>query len=192
MVKRQLASALRCVAVVTVAAALAMGGLALPAIAQNPLEKIDTAAKWVPADVAFYSSMLRAGEQIEIIRKSRAWAEVMAMPSVKQALAAAKDQIENGDHAAQLQAVLKNPETRKALAFLGDMFANEAIVFGDDGWSDFIELFQRINNVGTVSPMLQAVGEPGHQGRQAVGGLYMSTLADNVNLIRIPNLVIGF
>jgi hypothetical protein len=190
MAKRQVVIALRCVTAACVAAVFALGLSAQNAGAQDSLAKIDAAVKWVPADVAFYSSMIRNGEQIQAIAKSRAWAEVMAMPSVKQALAELKNQIENGQYASQLQAAMKNPETRKALAFLGDMFANEVIVFGDDGWADLLELFQRVQQANTVAAMLQASHGPG--GGQGPAGMFLSTVADNIKLVRIPNLVFGF
>jgi hypothetical protein len=201
MSRRQVASAWRCVTVLSVAAVLALGAAATPATAQVASEtvaseKLNAAATWVPADVAFYSSMLRCGEQIQAVAKSRAWAELMAMPSVKQAIAAAKEQTENGQYAGQIQAAMKNPETHKGLAFLGDMFANEVTVFGDDGWTDMIDLFQRVQNANTVATVLQASKGPGGDregsGHEGSAGMVLNTVAENIKLVRIPNLVLGF
>ena len=45
--------------------------------------KLDTSVKLIPADAAFYSSMLRIGEQFQAIKHSNAWAKISEMPFVR-------------------------------------------------------------------------------------------------------------
>ena len=97
----------------------AAGWSALPAATAAELDKLDTSLKLIPADAAFYSSMLRTREQFDALANSNAWAKIKAMPSVQTALAAYQMQSAMpGSGPAQLKAALENPETRKIVDFV--------------------------------------------------------------------------
>ena len=49
---------------------------AITAARAGDLEKLDTSLKLIPADAAFYSSMLRNREQIEMFLQSKAFAKL--------------------------------------------------------------------------------------------------------------------
>ena len=59
----------------------------MPARAADPFEKLDTAARFVPADAAFFQSMMRNREQFEALTQSNTWEKLKAMPFVQMGLA---------------------------------------------------------------------------------------------------------
>ena len=60
------------------------------------LDKLDTSLKLIPADAAFYSSMLRNREQIDAFLHSNAWEKLKSMPSVQMGLAMFNAQAQQG------------------------------------------------------------------------------------------------
>ena len=56
------------------------------------LDKLDASLKEMPADASFYVALLRNREQVDIVRKSRAWAKIKDMPAFKLAWQAAQDE----------------------------------------------------------------------------------------------------
>ena len=161
----------------------------VPTHAAGPLDKLGTSLSFVPEDAAFYSAMLRNGEQIEAIRKSRAWAALMALPVVQDGLKRFRTEMESGRHAAQVKAVWENPEVQKALKLLGDMVSHEVFVYGDQGMVDLIELVQRVSNSVRFG---QILGQIKGEGPVQPGGLLATALADNVELLKVPNVIVGF
>ena len=79
------------------AAVAAVGVLAARPAAAADLAKLDTSLKLIPADAAFYSSMLRNREQFEAIKNSNAWAKIMEMPVVQMGLFLYNAQVETPD-----------------------------------------------------------------------------------------------
>jgi hypothetical protein len=153
------------------------------------LDKLGTSLSFVPEDAAFYSAMLRNGEQIEAIRKSRAWAALMALPAVQDGLKRFRTEMESGRHAAQVKAVWENPEVQKGLKLLGDMLSHEVFVYGDQGMVDLLELVQRVSNSVRFG---QIVGRIKGEGPVRPEGLLATALADNVELLKVPNVIVGF
>ena len=143
-------------------ALMAAGWLAAPAAVAGELDKLDTSLKLIPADAAFYSSMMRTREQFDALANSNAWAKIKAMPSVQMALAAYQMQSAMpGGRAAQVKAALENPETRKVVDFVTDMASNEMFVYGGDDFVDFLELFQDVVGAMRYGPaVLEATGRP--------------------------------
>jgi len=176
------------------ALALAAGCLvwASPLMAAGPLEKLGTSLGWVPDNAAFYSSMLRNGEQVKAIGKSRAWAAVKALPAVQEGLKQLEAEMGSG-HAAQFKAILENPEVRKALDLLADMFSNEVFLYADPAMIDFLEVLQISLGAGRYGPAFAQMG--GMRRRDAErqrGMMVLSALAENPDLIKVPNLLVGF
>jgi hypothetical protein len=153
------------------------------------LDKLGTSLNFVPADAAFYSAMLRNGEQIEAIAKSRAWAALMALPAVQDGLKRFSDEMESGRHAPQVKAVWGNPEVQNALKLLGDMFSHEVFVYGDQGTVDLIELVQRVSNSVRFG---QILGQVKGEGPARSEGLLANAMADNIELLKVPNVIVGF
>jgi hypothetical protein len=162
-----------------------------PATAADPLDKLGTSLNWIPDDAAFYSSSLRNGEQIQAIAKSRAWAAVMAMPAVQEGLKQLGAATQSGEYAEQFKAFRENPEVQKALKLLADMFSHETFVYGDQSTVDLIDLVQRLMSTMRYG---QLVSQMTGEGAEAMnpGLLVLSGLAQNIELLKVPNVIIGF
>ncbi|MDD4269756.1 MAG: hypothetical protein GXY25_00055 [Pirellulaceae bacterium] len=160
-------------------------------------EKLEqTSIRLIPEDAAFYGAMLRNGEQIKIIAESNAWAKLKNLPAVQMGLGAIEQQLASGDNpqAAQLKAMLENPQVKELLGLLGDMFSNDVFVYADPRVAPVVELLQGISNSISYGPLyFQASGQADAMSpneMQAKAALY--TLAENLDKIQIPTTVLGF
>ena len=175
-------------------ALVAAGWLAVPAAAQG-LDKLDTSLKLVPEDAAFYSSMLRNREQFEAVRDSNVWAKVQEMPIVQMALSMYDMQLGYPNSGpAKLEAALENPETRKIIDLAVDMVSDEIFLYGDQSFADALQLLQALNSAQSFGPLLaQATGQAGGGNpNELQARMVMSALVEHIDLIGVPNLVIGF
>ena len=180
---------------VAAAALLAVGWSVAPAATATELDKLDTALKLVPEDAAFYSSMMRNREQFDILRKSNAWTKVEQMPVVQMGLMMYQMQLDvPGSGPAKLNAALEHPEVRKVIDMVTDMVSHDIFMYGDDSWIDFLQLAQNVAGAMRYGPMMmQVTGQaetfnPNHIQAQ----IAISALADNVDLIGMPNFIVGF
>ena len=114
--------------------------------AADDLAKLDTSLKLIPADAAFYSSMLRNREQFEAIKNSKAWAKIVELPVVQFGLAMYNMQVQSPDSIpAQMHAALEDSENRDTVDLLNEMVSDEVFVYGDKHVVDFVRLFQIVN-----------------------------------------------
>src|SRR5207244_13572269 len=100
--------------------------------------------------------MLRAGEQIDIIAKSKPWAKVLSMPSVKMIRQMAEAQMKNppDPRAAQLLQLLQQPENQQLIALLNDMISHEVFCCGGENITGFIELLTVVNISLQLDPLI--------------------------------------
>jgi hypothetical protein len=173
------------------AVVIAMLVLAAPVRAELPA----AAFKQLPADTAFYSSMLRNREQIDIILKSKAWAKLMNMPIAKFAKEQIDKQLANPDpQFAMFVNMLKLPENQELLQVLADAYSDEIFVYGSSGWVDFIDLFMEVASAVRFGPALSQLN-PENRGKnpaELMARVALQVLARNEKLIRVPDLIIGF
>lgn len=174
---------------------LALTGSGIATAPAASLEELDVSLKWIPADAAFYSTMLRNQEQIEIIGQSKAWAKLMAMPVVQEGLKKFEEAASDPENpAAKVQAGLDNPAVQDLLAFLGDMFGRDVFVYGGNNFIDFVDLMQKLNGAqryGQLAGQLKlAQGETDANKAQARVMLHL--LATHADQIHIPDLIAGF
>jgi hypothetical protein len=95
----------------------------------------------LPADTAFFTSMLRNREQLELVAKSKAWAELMNLPAAKFARQMIEEKLKNPDpQIAMVLEQLKQPENKELIELLGDAVSDEIFIYGGSGWVDFTEL----------------------------------------------------
>ncbi len=160
-----------------------------PTRAAGPLDKLGTSLNFIPEDAAFYSATLRNGEQIEAVCKSRAWAALKALPAAQDGLKRFRTEIESGQYAPQVKAAWENAEVQSALKLLGDMFSQEVFVYGDQGVVDLIELVGRVSSSVRYGQML---GQVKGEGPSRPEGLLAAALADNIELLKVPNVILGF
>jgi hypothetical protein len=175
-------------------------GLALSAAAQQPvqaesLDKLNTSLKWIPADAAFYSSMLRNREQVELAAKSKAWAKLKTMPSVQWLLSAADAQLNQpGGQLAPLRQMLDMPENRQLLDLLADMMSDEVFVYGDKDYVSCTALLMRVASTmryGSIEAELRK--KDGQQNQDEIQArLLLNVLSENLDDIKVPVTVVGF
>jgi hypothetical protein len=163
-------------------------------VAAGPLDKLDTSLRFVPDDAAIYTANLRGREQIEIIGKSQAWATLKTLPVVQEALKAFHAGMESNDNAKQAKAFWENPETQAAVKLLGEMFSDETFFYTDTSSIDCFELCQAINTSNQMAQL--AALESGDlrklQNDKQQAGRMFQTLADHVDLLKVPVAVFGF
>jgi hypothetical protein len=180
---------------VVLAAALAAGGLIPQSAKAAELDKLDAALKLIPADAAFYTSILRNREKFDAIRGSNAWAKLVAMPIVQRGLAFYQMQAATpGSRVAMLDSAMKNPETRKIVDLLRDMVADEVFLYGDTNFVDFMKLAQDVAGEVRYGPaVLELTGQSkGRTPTQLQVAAVISALARHADLIDVPNLLAGF
>lgn len=180
---------------------LVVGGMLGAAPAAKPtqageLKELDISLKWIPADAAFYSVMLRNQEQIEIIRNSKAFARLLDMPVVKEAFKKFDESAADDPDgpAAKFQEGINNPMVQNVLGLLGDMFSRDVFVYGDPSVVDFLDLMQKLNSVQQSG---QVIGQIANKSddlteEQFQARVMLHLLAGNLEQIRIPQVVAGF
>jgi hypothetical protein len=167
----------------------------VPAARAADLDKLDCSVKFVPADAAFYSAMLRNGEQIEAIAKSKAWAKIKALPLVQMLMTKVKEEWEdpNGKMAGLAQ-FYAQPENQELVEMLLDMFSNEMFCYAGENYIGVSGVIAQAMGAMQYGPaMAQLSGEEvaGDSTKVQVRMLLRS-LTENAQQLKIPDLVIGF
>jgi len=173
------------------AAAALTAGLARAADSASPAGSL----KWVPADAAFYSSMLRAGDQIDIIARSKAWAKIQSMPSVQMVHEMIKAQLKNpkDPKLGQFLQLYHQPENQQLVAMLKDMVSHEVFCYGGNNTTGFLELVTVVNTSQQLGSLMAAVQRArGPEMSKVQLHAVLRGLADHLDLIKIPDMVIGF
>ncbi|MEE9603922.1 MAG: hypothetical protein V3V75_11490 [Thermoguttaceae bacterium] len=180
------------ITLITVMAGTLLAGR--PAVA-GELKDLNTSLRQMPADAAFYCSMMRNREQIEAITNSRAWAKLMDMPAVKQAWAIYQIQAVNSDSVpGQIETALNDPQVQELLDTLADMCSEEMFLYGGKDFVGSINLLQEIMGAVRYGPiMLQATGQKGDLGDDEIMQmLLMATLSEDIDLLKMPEMIMGF
>lgn len=165
---------------------------ALPLRAAGPA---DTALGKVPADAEHFSSMLRMGEMVEIIGKSRAWNQIWNEPSVQGLwqMSKARYAEKDGDWA-MIKEFLDNPANKDIPALLGDALSHEIFLYSGAGTGDTLALFQELIGGARYGPFFQQlVGiDQGNDLVRARARIVLTSLSEQPERIDIPDLVLGF
>ena len=127
-----------CSGLLAVVAFLLATSALVPARAAQPVASLDV----VPADAAFYSSMLRNREQYDAIVNSKAFAKIMELPYVKLGLQTLQAQASGPGSPLGM---LNDPDVKKSLAFLADIFSDEVFVYGGADFNQTVELLQGVS-----------------------------------------------
>jgi hypothetical protein len=173
---------------------LAATTLATPVRAAD-LDKLDCSLKWIPADAAFYSTMLRNREQFDAIRQSRAWAQLQALPVVQMAWQHVQAELNKaGSPVAQFQKFAQQPENRQLLELLGDMVSHEIFIYGDESVAGFTDLAGRISGATRFGPLFMQFSAAGRgkSANELQAIAILQVLKENLELIKVPNVVLGF
>ena len=167
----------------------------MPARAADPFEKLDTAARFVPADAAFFQSMMRNREQFEALTQSNTWEKLKAMPFVQMGLAVYNIQALDPESVpGQINAALRDPEQAKLFQLVTEMASDEVFIYGDENVVGSIALMQQISSAMRYGPaVLQLSGgmeDVNEDQLQAM--LLLAVLAENADQIAVPEFVMGF
>jgi len=163
--------------------------------AAERLRSLDTSLNLIPEDAAFYSSTLHGRQQIEAIAHSRAWAKLQKMPAVQMARTMMELQLAMpGSKAAEAKKYLKSPLAQRFLGLLADMFSNDVFVYADADAVDSLQLMQEVAAaVRYGPPLLQISGQAeGINPNQLKSMLTIAALAENVDRLKAPGIVVGF
>jgi hypothetical protein len=175
-------------------AMLAVACLGQPVSAQD-LTKLDTSLQLIPANAAFYSSSLRGREQVELVANSRAWAKLKEMPVIQMGLAMYQIQASSPESVpGQIRAAMKNPEVKKLIALAKDMASHEVFFYGDETTVDAVALLQNVMGAMRYGPaLMQLSGEAkGMSENEMQARMMLAVLSENIDLLRVPDMVVGF
>jgi hypothetical protein len=202
--------------------ALALGGpllhRAAPAAEAVPLAATGVAI--VPADAAFFSATLRAREQYDLLVGSRAWQSLMDLPGVRRGLESLEEQrTMPGSPLALVDTLMQLPENEQALALLRDMVATDTFVYGEPSCIAFLRLMTKLQQSmraaaiaapggaairleidgdtrvappARVRPVALQVAEADLSAEELQARLVLGTLAENIDLLVVPDVVWGF
>lgn len=177
-----------------VAAILLATGLPAAAVA----DVADTGLSMIPADAAFVSSSLRIREQYDAIVSSNAFASVRKLPAVKKFFDSLDEQrAQPGSPLSIVDTFLQLPENQEALDLLTDMVATDTFVYGEPSWIKVVTLLKKVQRAQQAANVLSlAEGGGGMIDTDLVNemsaAVVLETIADNKDLIVIPDLVWGF
>jgi hypothetical protein len=171
------------------------GGVLSTASAQaGDLKKLDISLKWIPDDAAYYSVMLRNQEQIEILRNSKAFAKLIDMPVVQEALRRFDEAAEDPETpAGKFKDGMNNPVVQDVLGLLGDMFSRDVFVYGDKSVVDVLTLMQKLNNAQRSTQVFGQLTKSADVNQQELQArVIIHLLASNPELLRVPEVIAGF
>ena len=161
---------------------------AMPVGAQTVRET--SALKFVPADVAFYSSALRNRETYGKFLRSRAFAKLSSLPLVQSGIQAAKSQVDANGDLVELRRFLGNPQNLELFAMLREAIGDEVFAFGNEGFAAWVAALNQFNN---AMQMTRLDGLQNGEGASEITSAKMLELIDkNPGILKVPSAVIGF
>ncbi|MBI1904486.1 MAG: hypothetical protein HYS13_25600 [Planctomycetia bacterium] len=184
------------------ASALAIA-LLLPVLApawsaaqEDPLEKTSLAV--VPEDAGFCSVLLEPRALCQKIAGSRAGKTLLAQPAVidlRNEIERTWEGLERDDDPPPLR-WLKQPENEPLRALLVDMASHEVFCYGEAGWADLYDLYQRSNNVQNftmLSFLMRGRLFPPPSAEQELFKAYADLMLGHRDVLtKPPALVVGF
>ena len=161
--------------------------LSVPGVLQSADAPIRSGLDLVPADAAFFSSWSRQGEQFELVRNSRAFAQLMEIPRAREILGPlvfGEFDLDNPNHVTMKQ-WLSQPFVQAGL----DAISHEVFVYGDTNFTAFVNDCREIA-WGKEEDRLAALvdGKSGDRAESAADAAILGRLAG----LDPPGLVVGF
>jgi len=154
------------------------------------LEEAVRSLNLAPADAAFYQVMLRNRDRIERFRASKAYAELKALPIVQLGVEKLK---EEGGPWEQVQGFFQAPDNKELLELLTDMASDEVFMYGNADFMKLLELMMTLNMANRMAPLLALVeGEGFDGGNDYQQQVILETVVENLDLLVVPDTVIGF
>jgi hypothetical protein len=192
-----------------------------PASAAPPAGLAGGGVATVPADAAFLFSSLRLREQYDALVRSNAFAAIRELPAVKRAFDSWEEQREMpGSPVSMFLTFLELPENEQAVELLTDMVSTDTFVYGDPSCVAFVKLIRKLSQAQQAAAAVEeGLDEPEmeeddievrHGGARIVpvrrqveldldvpgvagqAEAMLDILADNLDLLVVPDLVWGF
>ena len=148
--------------------------------------------KWIPADAAAYSVLLRNREQIEIILKSKAWAKLTSLPFAKlakQKIAEVWDKEDN-----KIREWYSQPGSKDIVDFLLELASDEVFIYSAKNSADFVNLLQALgsaNQMATLAALIKD-GPNAKQSPEDMARMLLTVLDAQGDKLKFPDCVIGF
>jgi hypothetical protein len=168
----------------------------------------------VPHDAAFLSSSLRLRQQYDMLVGSNAYKAIMNLPAVKRALDSYAEQRSTpGSPFSTFESFLELPDNKAAAELLADMVATDTFVYGEPSCVSFWKLVRTVmeaqQRAGLAAGREDMVVEEMPDDDAADDDLKieafaadvdtrrgarvaLETLADNLDLLVVPDVVWGF
>jgi hypothetical protein len=168
----------------------------------------------VPHDAAFLSSSLRLRQQYDMLVGSNAYKAIMNLPAVKRALDSYDEQRSTpGSPFSTVESFLELPDNKAAAELLADMVATDTFVYGEPSCVSFWKLVRTVmeaqQRAGLAAGREDMVVEEMPDDDAADDDLKieafaadvdtrrgarvaLETLADNLDLLVVPDVVWGF
>lgn len=195
-----------CLGAVAISMAMAAEGDAPPA------KPADLGVTIVPRDAAFLSSSLRLREQYDLVVTSNAFAAIKSLPVVARALDSIDEQRTTpGSPFSTFDTFMQLPENERAVELLADMVSTDTFVYGEPSCISFWQLLRKLTaaqqraGIGAagagINLQKDGVIEDADEDAIEVAGeldggttarLMLQTLADNLDLVVVPDVVWGF
>lgn len=177
-------------------AAVLLSAVVLPVPVRAEDKKPDSSLGLIPADAAFYSTMLRNREQVEAVSNSKTWARITKLPYYQLGMTLLKQQYEQNENFAPIRQWIAQEENRDLIELLTEAVSTEIFCYGAGNWVDFVDLFQQMYYSSSFAPLTQLIRDPQLKDQKAMqyaqARELLRVLARNPNKIRTPDLVVGF
>jgi hypothetical protein len=151
---------------------------------------LDCSIKHVPADVLFYDSSLRMGEQIDLFLKSKAYAQLRSLPAAKFVFHQIRNEWSKpGNPAGQLLKFFEAPENQELGATLVDLMRHECFMYGGESSVKLVGLLAEIGMATYFSRIFQRFGM--NDPDELIRGV-LDAIKENLDSLAAPEIVIGF
>lgn len=166
-------------------------GTVLPGQSAPPLQE-QTSLKMIPADVAYYASWLRMGEQLDRVLQSKAFAKLKELPFVQMGWFMAQQQWENPQYpqVVQIKQMLQQDANKQLIKMLKDAHSHEIFMAGDASIGDTVQLMVEIN-AAVNEARIESIARGGTPSAGQIGKI-LAVLNQRADRLKVPNVVIGW
>ena len=183
------------------------------ALADAPAAAGPAGVALVPHDAAFLSSSLRLRQQYDMLVGSNAYKAIMNLPAVKRALDSYDEQRSTpGSPFSTVESFLELPDNKAAAELLADMVATDTFVYGEPSCVSFWKLVRTVMEAqqraglaaGREDMVVEEMPDDAADDDLKIEAfaadvdtrrgarVALETLADNLDLLVVPDVVWGF
>ncbi|GAB5406987.1 MAG: hypothetical protein Aurels2KO_52180 [Aureliella sp.] len=166
-------------------AAMALSCIACFAVTSRASDDLsETALAVAPQDVSFFSTSVNLKDSWQDFANSRVVTRMRAVPYIQKLESELLAQWNSPPpQLQQAKAIYESPMAQNVLRFFGDIFSDEAFVYGEADWNEAMASLIGFNNAMSYSMS---------QGPDAMEGFLEEQLPIELAKIQIPTTVMGF